>query len=277
MRYDKWKTIKSVTSQFNKSLEVLTDLFGKIANSSGSNTETYRAKMRKFQESEAFNNYILSAVKRMVTPLAVKNMSTWREAAKKATKSKMLYNLLLKEIQQGLDQDIETQIQHNITLIKTLPLDVADKVVHDIEEQALKGRRAEEIAGMIRSKTDQHARASARLISRTEVSKTTTALTRARSENLELNWYVWRTAQDGNRVRPSHRIMEGVLVNWKDPPAPEELVGEKSVGHYHAGEIWNCRCYPEPLLEVADVRWPCKVYRNGSIKSMRKTEFEQII
>lgn len=61
---------------------------------------------------------------------------------------------------------------------------------------------------------------------------------------------------DGLRVRKSHRIMEGVLVNWNMPPSPERLAGEKDVGNYHAGNIWNCRCYPEPLISVDDIRWP---------------------
>ena len=70
--------------------------------------------------------------------------------------------------------------------------------------------RASDIAKIIQDKTKQHSRASARLIARTEVSKTTTALTKARCNNLDIHWYVWRTAEDGNRVRKSHRIMNGV-------------------------------------------------------------------
>lgn len=70
--------------------------------------------------------------------------------------------------------------------------------------------------------------------------------------------------------------MEGVIVNWNDPPSPEELAGEESVGHYHAGNIWNCRCYSEVLLDVDDVKWPHKVYSNGQIKNMSKKEFEKI-
>ena len=130
---------------------------------------------------------------------------------------------------------------------------------------------------LIKEKTDKHAKASERLIARTEVSKTTTALTKARSENLGINWYVWRTVLDGLRVRKSHRIMEGVLVNWNMPPSPEKLAGEKDVGNYHAGNIWNCRCYPEPLISVDDIRWPHKIYINGRIEIISKKEFEKIL
>ena len=71
--------------------------------------------------------------------------------------------------------------------------------------------------------------------------------------------------------------MEGVLVNWNDPPSPEKLIGEKDVGKYHAGNIWNCRCYSAPLLEIDDVKWPHEVYMNGKIKKMNRKEFEKYV
>ena len=172
---------------------------------------------------------------------------------------------------------INDQIITNASLIRTLPNDVAEKVVKNIAEEAIKGKRARSIEKIIRQDTDKHSRASARLIARTEVAKTQSAITKSRAQNLDMNWYVWRTALDGNRVRKSHRLMEGVIVNWNDPPSPEELAGEQSVGHYHAGNIWNCRCYSEVLLDVDDVKWPHKVYRNGQITKMNKTEFMDIM
>ena len=67
--------------------------------------------------------------------------------------------------------------------------------------------------------------------------------------------------------------MEGVLVNWNDPPSPEKLVGEKPVGNYHAGNIWNCRCYPEPVVEPDWLPNRVKVYHDGQIEAMGKLQF----
>lgn len=277
MKKDDWKTTRLLQDSFLDTLSKLTDLFHYIAFSAGDDKEKYINDMRNFQNSEPFNSFVYSAVRRMVTPIAVQNMRTWRMAAKKATKNPSLYRMLMSEINQGLKSDIEIQIEENASLIKTLPTDVAKKVTKDISDMALKGMRASEIAKVIREQTDKHSRASAKLIARTEVSKTTTALTKARCDNLDLHWYVWRTMEDGDRVRKSHRIMEGVLVNWNEPPSPEALAGEKSVGNYHAGNIWNCRCYPEPLIEIDDISWPHKVYTNGKIQIMGKMQFEQIM
>ena len=277
MKKDDWKTTRLLQDSFLDTLSKLTDLFHYIAFSAGDDKEKYINDMRNFQNSEPFNSFVYSAVRRMVTPIAVQNMRTWRMAARKATKNPSLYRMLMSEINQGLKSDIEIQIEENANLIKTLPTDVAKKVTKDISDMALKGMRASEIAKVIREQTDKHSRASAKLIARTEVSKTTTALTKARCDNLDLHWYVWRTMEDGDRVRKSHRIMEGVLVNWNEPPSPEALAGEKSVGNYHAGNIWNCRCYPEPLIEIEDISWPHKVYTNGKIQTMGKMQFEQMM
>lgn len=277
MKKDDWKTTRLLQDSFLDTLSKLTDLFHYIAFSAGDDKEKYINDMRNFQNSEPFNSFVYSAVRRMVTPIAVQNMRTWRMAAKKATKNPSLYRMLMSEINQGLKSDIEMQIEENASLIKTLPTDVAKKVTKDISDMALKGMRASEIAKVIREQTDKHSRASAKLIARTEVSKTTTALTKARCDNLDLHWYVWRTMEDGDRVRKSHRIMEGVLVNWNEPPSPEALAGEKSVGNYHAGNIWNCRCYPEPLIEIDDISWPHKVYTNGKIQIMGKMQFKQMM
>lgn len=277
MRFTQWARSKIIENQFLNSLYLLCDMFDKIAKASKGNQLDYVQKMEEFQNTEQYEKFIAYNVRRMVTPLSLQNKRTWREAAKASTRGRFLYSLLQDEIEQNLKNAIENQVIENIGLIRTLPHDVADKVVHDITVESLKGKRARTIETIIREQTNQHARASARLIARTEVSKTTTALTKARSEQLDLRWYVWRTALDGDRVRKSHRNMEGVLVNWNNPPSPEELVGEKSVGHYHAGNVFNCRCYPEPLLDIDDVKWPHKVYHQGIIQTMRKADFEQLM
>ena len=90
----------------------------------------------------------------------------------------------------------------------------------------------------------------------------------------------------GSKISDNITVLDnGCLVCFNVPIARvgtykylrEELAGEQSVGTYHAGNIWNCRCYPEPLLEVDDVKWPHKVYIDGQIKMMNKNEFMEVI
>lgn len=277
MKYESWKSLNKVETEFLKSMNKIVKMLNRIAKLSGDNQQKYIDEINDFQNSKSYNSFVYSSVKRMVTAVTKYNYSTWRKAARERTKSRFIYSTLMDDIQIGLNLEIARQIEENANLIKTLPSDTAHKVVNDIAEYALSGLRASKIAELIKDKTDQHARASAKLIARTEVSKTTTALTEARSKAINIDWYVWRTARDGNRVRPSHRNMEGVLVNWNNPPSPEMLIGEPSVGTYHAGNIWNCRCYPEPLIDINDIHWPAKVYINGEIIRMGKKEFENML
>lgn len=276
MKFSIWRRNRRVESQFLKSLLTICSMFDKIAKSVKGDVARYNQFMSEFQDSQEYSDFVMSIVERMVTGLNTGNYTTWRKAAKEATKGNMLYRALLEEMQTGIGSAINIQIMENANLIRTLPTDTAQKVVQNITEEAYKGKRASEIAKIIQSETSKHSRASSKLIARTEVSKATTALTKARSEDLGLKWYVWRTALDGDRVRKSHRNMEDVLVSWDNPPSPEALVGEPSVGNYHAGNIWNCRCYPEPLISVDDVTWPHKVYYQGTIRKMGKMEFEQL-
>lgn len=277
MKYSIWRQSRRIENEYFKTLYTLCDMFKKIAQSVGEDQALYMQRMNQFQNSYQYEKYIMSAVKRMVIPIADINAKTWREAARKSTRGRFLYDLLMEELQQGKDILINDQLLENAALIKTLPNDIAEKVVKDIADEALKGKRARSIEKIIRQETDKHSRASARLIARTEVAKTQSALTRVRAQSLDMQWYIWRTALDGNRVRPSHRLMEGVLVNWNDPPSPEALAGEKSVGNYHAGNIWNCRCFSEVLVDIDDVKWPHKVYRNGQIQMMSKREFSNLL
>jgi hypothetical protein len=77
-------------------------------------------------------------------------------------------------------------------------------------------------------------------------------------------------------VRGSHRLLQGVLVQWSDPPSPEALFHERSYGHYHAGNTFNCRCYPAPVLNLNTLVWPHRVYAGGAIRMMTLVRFKEM-
>lgn len=168
-----------------------------------------------------------------------------------------------------------TKIRENAELIKTFPNDISVHLNRYIAAEGLKGRRSEDILDDLMKKFPDKAKSRLKLIARTEVSKTQTALIQSRAMSLGADWYIWRTSDD-ERVRGSHHKMNGVLVNWKDPPDPEKLIGAKSYGKYHAGDIFNCRCYPEPIVNLDYVEFPAKVYINGAIRIMSRKQFEKI-
>jgi len=236
-------------------------------------------KLLKFAfNNPVFKRHAYETAKRMVTMLFVSNPTSWRHAARKSSKGKIIYKALINELKDPvIGGAFNDQVQRNAGIIQTLPLNISEKVTDYIAKESLKGRRASDIAKEIQLMFPGNTRAKATLIARTEVSKTTTALTRSRAENLGMMWYEWRTSED-ERVRKSHDHMHSALINWNNPANPEKLIGEsKPNNSYHAGEIYNCRCYPAPLTDIDDVSWPHKVFIGGKIITMSKAKFQKIM
>ena len=113
--------------------------------------------------------------------------------------------------------------------------------MHELTLKGLEGGvRAETVSQEILRSGDV-SKSRAILIARTEVARTAFALTRARALHVGSAAYVWRTSRDSD-VRKSHREMEGKVIQWDDAPTLSD--GTTT----HAGCIYNCRCWAEPIL-----------------------------
>lgn len=128
----------------------------------------------------------------------------------------------------------------NVALITSLPTEAAQRV-HRLTTEALStGRRAEDISREI-ARSGEVTASRATLIARTEVARTASGLTMVRAVAVGSTAYVWQTARDSD-VRPSHRQMQGKVITWSEPPTLSD--GTTT----HAGMIYNCRCYPAPIV-----------------------------
>ena len=228
------------------------------------------AQASRFLESSATQISV-----RMATQIKVENAKSWMEAARKGSRGREIYSAIQREMRTGVGRTVHEIVIENAKLIRSLPAKISENVSRETSEMQQKGLRAEEIAQYLRRRIPRLTKSHAALIARTETSKSATALTRARSEDLGIGWYEWATSEDA-RVRVSHRKMDMVLVSWEDPPSPERLVGEKSEGLYHAGNIYNCRCDSYPVLRPEMLSWPHRVYRHGRIAYMTLAQFRKI-
>lgn len=137
---------------------------------------------------------------------------------------------------------MQALLAEQVTLIKSIPLDAA-KRVHVLTLEALEdGSRASQIAKEI-MRSGQVAESRANLIAHTEVARTASTLTEARALNVGSPGYIWRTSLDSD-VREDHRELEGQFVPWDKPPIADKRTGRRA----HAGCIYGCRCYPEPVI-----------------------------
>ena len=214
----------------------------------------------------------------MAKEVAHANATSWRAAAIKSTRAREIYLALEREIQRtGLQSELDRIAARNANLIMSLPTDVANHITAFAARQQRAGARPETIEREIRRRAPEMARSRMRLIARTETSRAETDLTRVRSERIGIDWAQWATSGD-QRVRPSHRNLDKVLMSWNDPPQPEALIGEKSsLGHGFAGQFPNCRCVMLPVADLDEVRWPAKVYTAGAVRRMTRVEFTRLI
>jgi uncharacterized protein with gpF-like domain len=277
---DLFSPVRRIEEQYRRSLNSLSDEFIRIARSIPI-ADPFKIVdiLRAFSETSWFVETAYSIASRMVTASKVDNANSWKEAASQSSRGRMIYAALRSEVQGPVGMAIRDLIDQNARLISTFPLDVAEKANRFILEESQKGRRAADIADDLMHQFPDVARGRIKLIARTEVSKASTALTRVRSEALNLPWYVWKSSKDV-RVRPSHRFLAkegGCLIHWNDPPLPEALIGVKTtLTPAHAGEFPNCRCYCAPVLDLDNLPWAHRLYRNGSVRMVTRSQFEKI-
>lgn len=128
----------------------------------------------------------------------------------------------------------------NVSLITS----ISDRYFGEVEGIVSRGfrggRRAAELIPQIRDRFGV-TQSRATLIARDQISKLNGQLTRQRQTSLGIDDYIWRTSRD-ERVRESHRRLEGTTQSWDEPPivAP----GRRE----HPGGDFRCRCGAEPVI-----------------------------
>jgi len=276
MKVEDWNINKALETRYQSTLGKLIKFI--MTKSEGLSTPAeFEALLYGLTFSKEFRNIATQISKAFVIQANTSEARNWRQAASGNGQGKFIYQLLKSSMTGNVGRTMNDKIIENANLITKMPYELSKSLTQFVASETFKGIRPEDIASTLYEKLGQYSKAKIDTIARTEASKATTALTQARSQDAGVRWYVWRTANDGNRVRESHRHMQRVIVPWNDPPSPEELIGEPSAGKYQAGEIYNCRCFPQALILTSQVQWPAKVYQNGTITTMSKAQFEKIM
>ena len=191
--------------------------------------------LRKYAES--LDVWAKHASGKIIMDVALRDEQTW-----------LIY---AKDMSRGLRDQIrnsdigavyQEMLDRQVGLIKSLPLNAAQRVQDLATRAVIEGGRADEISSLIMA-TGDVTKARANTIARTEISRATTLFTQARAEALGSDGYIWRTSEDSD-VRHDHNELNGVFVPWDKPPIADKRTGTRA----HAGCIWNCRCYPEPVI-----------------------------
>ena len=137
--------------------------------------------------------------------------------------------------------------QEEVELIKSIPLEAAQKVQEWTKEGLGRNERPEQIAKRIQSELAPITRNRAVCIARTETARARSNFTQARAKAVGSTHYKWHTVGD-SRVRPMHTDLDGSIQSWSNPPVCDLGRGGQPL-HAHPGCIFNCRCWAEPIFD----------------------------
>ena len=132
-------------------------------------------------------------------------------------------------------------VQQNLDLIKSIDAEtlrkiretMADMIIGTVDRAELNRTLIDALKHM---EGVEERRAA--LIGRDQVGKLNGRLSEYQQRQLGLEEYIWVTAGD-ERVRPSHRALNGKKFRWDDPP-PEG----------HPGYPIQCRCIADPVIDI---------------------------
>jgi len=228
---------KGVESRYNSQLRAVAREVGNIVRGYGPSQPGALIKALTGY-SELLTPWAKSVAEYMLADVNRRNERAWKETGKEMGKA------LRMEIAYAPTGEVFSMLMDmQVGLIKSIPLDAAQRV-HELTIEGLStGERAKSIAQEIMA-TEGVSKSKATLIARTEVARASSTLTEARATFVGSEGYIWRTSTDGD-VRPTHRAMEGKYVRWSAPPKTD-----KGLEPYHAGCGPNCRCWPEPVLPI---------------------------
>lgn len=212
----------------------------KIARAVGQIIELYQdgAKLRPglnealLRYAEQLQPWAQAVAAIMVSRVDQSNARAWKAQSKEISRAMKAAPEL------PIAQAIQSE---QVALITSLPIEAGTRAQKLALEAATGGKRADEVAAEI-ARSGEVTESRAMLIARTEIAKANSAFTQARATSVGSTHYIWRTAEDQD-VRESHAEMEGQIVAWDDPPTLSD--GTTT----HAGQIYNCRCWSEPLLD----------------------------
>jgi len=241
----RWQRAKKATSEYGRRLRKIGDQVD----------ELIRAIPPDDPPSQARLEQLLHRYADLIEPWARANAA--KMIADTAFNDEAMWATLSREMGLGLRQELakaptgallKERLEENVVLITSLPRDAATRV-HELALKRLEDSgRAKEIADEI-MRTGEVTKSRATLIARTEVARVASGLIEARATHIGSEGYIWRTSMDadvrntdGNPVG-SHRLLEGKFIRWDSPP-----VAATNGTRAHAGQIYNCRCWPEPVI-----------------------------
>ena len=237
---ERWLRSRATLRTFERALRSVAQQVGALVHGyapDGVPRDAARLDLALRQYSELLKPWSRVVAEQMIQAIDERDLRAWRQVAGE------LGSGIAQELNRahGVGAAVQARQAEVVELITSIPLKAGERVHKLTREMLTESTRASALAKEI-ARTTQVTKSRAMLIARTEVSRTASLLTQVRAENVGSTHYRWRTLEDSD-VRPLHKHLDGSIFAWSTPPVAGEA-GERA----HPGEIYNCRCWAEPIL-----------------------------
>jgi len=211
----------------------------------------------------------------------ISNMFAWRDSSKKSAEGARVRKVLYETDKGAIGREIRNQIIRSAENTSSILRRTSDSLKKEMSIAREKGATEQGCLNILRYRFPLLISKRIKLIARSDPHFASSALTKARSEDLGISCFIWTTRHD-NLVRHAHDNLDGVVVFWNDLPSPENLVGMGPIlGYYGPGESYNCRCVAVPIFSFNDLftsdRSRISVYHEGRIQQMTKSRFMELV
>lgn len=143
----------------------------------------------------------------------------------------------------GMVEHLELFVSDNVKLIKSLTGQHLIDVKGIVTRGARSGAHHLEVRKQIQQQLGITKRRAA-LIASDQIGKLNGEINQIRQTNLGVKRYRWSTSLD-ERVRKTHRSLEGSIQEWAKPPVVDPRTGERG----HPGQPIRCRCSAIPIID----------------------------
>lgn len=154
-------------------------------------------------------------------------------------------------------EQLERWVEYNVGLIKTIPQNTLGDMRDIIYDGYTAGMTTTAISKEIR-KSYMVTRKKALLLARDQIAKLNSDIQRAQQEDAGITEYIWDDCKD-ERVRASHRKLDGHKFSWRDPPVVDEKTGRRC----NPGQDYNCRCIGRPVFNRSRLNLPLEDQATG--------------
>ena len=145
-------------------------------------------------------------------------------------------------------EQLEQWVNYNIDLISTIPSGTLDKMRDMVFNGYAKGETTTQMVKDIQ-RVYRISKDHASLIARDQTAKLNGQIQQYQQQDAGITQYIWTTTGD-ERVRESHRELNGKIFNWSEPPVNSD--GRAC----HPGEDYQCRCIGRPVFNKETLNLP---------------------